>query len=339
MKNGLWGLILGLLVMFQVASANMDDELETLSTVGTSQLDRFQLDVYGAAQLFSSLEEDSLTNSDFSYATFGVEAWLNGRESLNVLSVKGEGQVAYGESLGEFPAEYFAQHDWRRASGLGASLRVGQQRGLVKKNFARPYESALPRPMDVELPFTENLKGVAVSAYWDQQDTLKTPAGFQMSWSFGRPVLNSQNSDTLFTAFPAPRWIWGAGYHIVGYFGPARLDLGWEKEVGHNVSLYTSPHESLNLGMSWTYSFHPDYEVAPDNLYAAKLNWRFWQSQSEKHNFLLSSGLDFGDQAEALQALLGYHWKLPMNAHVKVQAGYDSRYEQPVVALRYYWRP
>ncbi len=341
MKNAVLGLIFGLLAMVQFASANMDmtdDELD-LPTVGTAQVDRFQLDVYGASQLFSAFEDDSMTNSQFSYATFGVEAWLNGRQSLNVLSVKGEGQVAHGESLGEFPAEYFAQHDWRRASGLGISLRVGQQRSLVKENFARPYESVLPRAMDVELPFTENLKGGAVSAYWEQQDRLKTPAGFQMSWGFGKPVFGPQNSDTLFAAFPAPQWSWGAGYHITGYFSIIKLDLGWEKEVGHNASLYSSPHESLNLGLSWTYNFHPDYEVAPDNLYAAKLNWRFWRSQSKKHSFSIASGLDFGDQAEALQALLGYQWKPPMNALVKLQVGYDSRYEQPVAALRYYWRP
>ncbi|MBP9801971.1 hypothetical protein KBC40_00075 [Patescibacteria group bacterium] len=331
MKNAMLGLIFGLLAMLQFASA--------AEKVGTSFLNRSDLEVWGTSQLVTTFEGDSLARNKWSYAIFGAELWINGRQSLDVFSIKAEGQLAYGIKAENLLTEAFAQQDWRQASGLGASFRAGQYQHLSRANFALPHEAALPRRMDVEVPFTENLSGGAFSAYWDQQDTLKIPAGFKMSWGFGKSrPMPQQSWDTLLVAFPEPRWSWGAAYHITGYFGATELHLGWEKEVGHNASLYIAPHVNVDLGLSWTYSFHPHSEIAPDNLYAAKLSWRFWQSQTEKHSFSVVSGLDFGDQTEALQALLGYQWKLPIEGFVKLQAGYDGRYEQPVVALRYYLR-
>lgn len=320
-------LICGLLAIFRVSSAE----------TGKSFLDRFDMDFYGWSLLSST---DSIKAAQWGNTTFGVEAWANGRESLNVLSVTAEGRLAYGKDAEDFWTQRFVQQDWRFSRDLGISLSFGQRLNLAKENFARAYKNVLPRQMDVELPFTEHLSGGAVSAYWDRQDENRIPLGFKMSWSFGKPrPMPEELSDTLFSAFPVPQWELGAAYHIAGYVGKTRLDLGWEKEVGHNVSLYSSPHKSLNLGLSWTYSFHPNYEAAPDNLYGAKLNWNFWRSQSKKHSFSIASGLDFGDQDEAIQAFVGYKQRLSMNGQAELKVGYDSLYEEPVVALSYYWLP
>lgn len=345
MKNAVLGIICGLLAIFQLASANFVQQSvdpyflsyqEEDKVYTESQVDRFQLDFYGSAGAAATLQ-DSL-EVQWPYSVFGGEAWVNGRKSLNVFSVKAEGQLAYGEQSEAVLSEAFAQHDWRNASGWGASLLVGQSRSLAKEWSARPHESVLPRPMDVELPFTENLSGGTCSVYWDNQDW---PLGFSVAGAFGaRRTMPHQTSDTLLSAFPEPHGKWTGAYHISGYLEKLSLHLSWEKQVGHNVSLYTYIHPRLSFCGSWTYSFHPNSQLAPDNLYALKGNWDILVS--EKHNFSLAGGLDFGEQKEALQGFVGYGYSLPMNGLIEVKIGYDGRYGQhgqPVAVLCYYWQP
>lgn len=342
MKHSLIGLIIGLLAMTQVVVATSIQPDPFLSyqeewKTTTAMVDRFQLDFYGSAGLSTSFE-DSL-EAQWPYSVFGGQAWVNAKHSLNVFSVKAEGQVAYGEQNEAVLTEAYAQHDWRRSSGLGASLLVGQAR-LAKEAFPRPREAALPRPMDIELPFTENLSGAATGVYWDQLDTTKTALGFLVAGAFGtRRPMTHQTSDTLLNAFPAPEWRWSGVYHIVGYLGPAALHLAWEKGKAHNASLYVQPHPRLSFGAGWTYSLHPRSQIAPDNLYAVKGNWDFWER--EHYTISLASGFDFGEQPEAIQAFLGCQFDLPMNGAVEVQLGIDTRYQEQdvVAALRYYWRP
>ncbi len=344
MKHAALGIIFGLLAMFQVVSATYVQPTDTVTSLsyqdeeqGTeAAVDRFQLDFYGSAGAAATFQ-DSL-EAQWPYSVFGGEAWVNGRESLNVFAVKAEGQLAYGEQSEAVLSEAFAQHDWRNASGLGASLLVGQRRNLAKEWSARPHEAVLPRPMDVELPFTENLSGGACSVYWDNQDW---PLGFSVAGAFGvRRTMPHQTSDTLLSAFPEPQGKWTGAYHISGYVEKLTLDLSWEKQVGHNVSLYAYIHPRFSFCGSWTYSFHPNSQLAPDNLYALKGNWDVWVL--EKHSFSLVAGLDFGEQKEALQAFVGYGYDLPMNGLVEVKVGYDGRYGQHgelVGFLGYFWRP
>lgn len=347
MKNAMLGIICGFLAMVQTVSANyvQQSPLSTFSdyqeeeVYAESGVDRFQLDFYGSAGAAATFQ-DSL-EAQWPYSVFGGQAWVNGRESLNVFSVKAEGQLAYGEQSEAVLSEAFAQHDWRSVNGLGASLLVGQRRNLAKEWAARSYEAALPRPMDAELPFTENLSGGAFSVYWDKQDF---PVGVSVAGAFGvRRTMPHQSSDTLMSAFPEPQGKWTGAYHISGYADKLALHLSWEKQVGHNVSLYTYLNPRLSFCGSWTYSFHPNSQLAPDNLYALKGNWDIWVA--DKHSLFLAGGLDFGEQSEALQAFVGYGYSLPMNGWIEVQLGVDTRYRKEgkngefVGALCYRWRP
>lgn len=346
MKSTMLGIIFGLLAIIQLASASYVQpdsnflpytyqEQEEDRGFTESEIDRFQLDFYGSAGV-AAIFDSTLAEAQWPYSVFGGEAWVNGRESLNVFSVKAEGQVAYGEENEVVLTEAFAQHDWRHANGLGASLLVGQHRSLAKGWAPRAYEAALPRPMDTELPFTEGLSGGAVSVYWDKQTD--SPIGVSVAGAFGaRRSLPHQTSDTLLSAFPEPQGRWTGAYHISGYTEKLALHLSWEKQVGHNVSLYAHINPRLSFCGSWTYSFHPNNQLAPDNLYGVKGSWDVWVS--EKHGISLASGLDFGEQKEAAQVFVGYNYSLPMNGLVEFQAGYDGRYGEPVFVLRYCWFP
>ncbi|MCB9802722.1 hypothetical protein H6761_01720 [Candidatus Nomurabacteria bacterium] len=320
--------LLGLLILWTqstaFAAASSDDQVE-----------RFQLDFYGGAGLNTSFE-DSL-QARWSYSLLGGQAWVSSGQN-KVFSFKAEGQIAYGDQAEAFLSEAFVQHDWRNSNG-NFSLRAGQYRNLALESFPQAYEATLLRPNDAELPFTGSISGAALQVAWYDQLGGR-PFGASAALGYGaRRTWPARGLDSLFSAFPMlDSDVWVGNYHLNGYWSIFDLHLSWEEEIGHNVSLYTRPWQSLALAGGWSYRFHPDGWIAPDNLYVLKGNWDFLRLGA-KQKFFLTSGFDFGEQAEAWQAFLGWKNSGELIGSLSFQVGYDSRLEQAVAAVRYYWRP
>lgn len=251
------------------------------------------LQVYANAGLqvssTGSVDLDSI-QTEWAWSRLGLMFEHQAIGSEHVFRVIGEGDLssmdltsAYAERVWNFPA-------------FGMTIKGGQFRNRALGMFPAPAEMTFLRLPDASRRFTPYTPGLSLNG---QTETI---LGQWTAEFVGFKRDKQEDVDSLFLAFDQLEASIKGAYYLAFTNDWCQVEAGWEQDVGHIVTLSTSPLSWLQPQVGWSYYFHRHEEKLPDNiLFIENTAWM------APVPIGLSTRLDFGDQQESFQ--VGLIWE------------------------------
>lgn len=275
------------------------------------------LQVYGNAGLHASstgsLQPDSI-QAQWAWSRVGAVYEQQSIGSLHVFRFVGEAEVAEPKcNLA------YAEQVWNFEQ-FGLTVKGGQFRNRALASFPAPVDMAFLRLPDASRRFTPYTAGLALSGQTE------TSLG---QWTaevaiFDRP--RQEKVDSMFIDYDQLESSIKWAYHASLNHSWAKLEVGWEQDVGHLVTMSAAPFDWLQPRLGWSYYFHRHEQKLPDNLFFVENT--AWMTPIP---IGLSTRLDFGEQQENLQA--GLVWEYMSNC--LLECFWETRTESVQVGLTY----